>query len=76
MGGKGQGEKGDGDENSGLCKLQTKEAGLSLNSYFGNTHRLHQKVPYMEDICRRKMAQTGRCLCKTGQPTQPAVFKT
>lgn len=37
MGGKGQGEKGAGDENTGLCKLQTKEAGLSLNSYFGNT---------------------------------------
>lgn len=48
---KGQGEKGDGDENGGLCQLPVKEAGLSLNSYFENTHRLPQKVPDLGDIC-------------------------
>lgn len=53
---RGEPEKGGGDGYGGLCKLQIKEAGLSLNSYFGNTHGLHQKMPYMGEFCWR-MAQ-------------------
>lgn len=36
---KGQGEKADGDEKSGLCQLPNKEAELSRNGYFESTHR-------------------------------------
>lgn len=38
---------------------------LSLSSYFENTHRLASKMPYLGDICWRRMTQTLKVAAHT-----------
>lgn len=75
--GEGLGETADGDDRGGLCKLHISRLDyLSLNSWFGNTHRLPQEVLYMGDTCLwKKGPDPRRRLSKTAQPPQPAGFR-